>query len=80
NGGLSTPPGPIIGQSSHLSPKLPISSPVLNQPPYVPLTGKHSNIPNQPSQTPTPTQQQSAGNGNNNNGAVHAQIMQQFRL
>ncbi|CAF2044908.1 unnamed protein product [Rotaria magnacalcarata] len=80
NGGLSTPPGPIIGQSSHLSPKLPISSPVLNQPPYVPLTGKQSNIPNQSSQTPTPTQQQAAGNGNNNNGAVHAQIMQQFRL
>lgn len=82
NGGLSTPPGAIIGQNSHLSPKLPISSPVPNQTSYAPLAGKQSNIPNQASQTPTPTQQQSTGNGNNNNnnGAVHAQIMQQFRL
>ncbi|CAF3522463.1 unnamed protein product [Rotaria sp. Silwood1] len=88
NGGLSTPPGAIIGQNSHLSPKLPISSPVPNQPQYVPLTVKQNNIPNQSSQTPTPSQQQSTGNGNNNNnnnnsnnnGAVHAQIMQQFRL
>ncbi|CAF3660399.1 unnamed protein product [Rotaria sordida] len=88
NGGLSTPPGAMIGQNSHLSPKLPISSPVPNQPPYVSLPGKQNNIPNQSSQTPTPPQQQSTGNGNNNNtnnnnnnnGAVHAQIMQQFRL
>jgi hypothetical protein len=87
NGGLPTPPGAIIGQGNHLSPKLPTSSPVPNQAPYVPLTNKQNNIPNQTSQTPTPSQQQSAGNGNNNNnnpnnnnGAVHAQIMQQFRL
>ena len=86
NGGLSTPPGAIIGQGNHLSPKLPTSSPVPNQAPYVPLTNKQNNIPNQTSQTPTPSQQQTAGNGNNNNpnnnnnGAVHAQIMQQFRL
>ncbi len=86
NGGLSTPPGAIIGQGNHLSPKLPTSSPVPNQAPYVPLTNKQNNIPNQTSQTPTPSQQQTTGNGNNNNpnnnnnGAVHAQIMQQFRL
>ncbi len=76
NGGLSTPPGAIIGQGSHSSPKLPTSSPVPNAPSYKPN--------NPSSQTPTPSQQSSAGNGNNNNnnnnGAVHAQIMQQFRL
>jgi hypothetical protein len=80
NGGLSTPPGAIIGQSSHPSPKLPTSSPVPN-----PNSYKQSNISNPSSQTPTPSQQQPTGNGNgngnnNNNGAVHAQIMQQFRL
>ncbi len=74
NGGLSTPPGAIIGQGSHSSPKLPTASPVPN-----PTSYKQNNP---SSQTPTPPQQQqSAGNGNNNNnGAVHAQIMQQFRL
>ncbi len=74
NGGLSTPPGAMIGPGSHSSPKLPTSSPVPNAAAY-----KQSNP---SSQTPTPSQQPSAGNGNNNNnnGAVHAQIMQQFRL
>ena len=90
NGGLSTPPGAIMGQGNLLSPKLPTSSPIPNQAAYVPLTGKANPIPNASSQTPTPSQQQQQqqqqqpggnGNGNNtNNGAVHAQIMQQFRL
>ncbi len=80
NGGLSTPPGAMISQSSHLSPKLPTSSPVPNQAAYVPSTGKQNTI---PSQTPTSSQQSGNGNNNNNNnnnGTVHAQIMQQFRL
>lgn len=78
NGGLSTPPGAMMSQSSHSSPKLPTSSPVPNPNAY-----KQTNMSNPSSQTPTPSQQQPAGNGtnnNNNSGAVHAQIMQQFRL
>lgn len=77
NAALSTPPGAMISQSSHLSPKLPTSSPVPNQAPYVPSGGKANPIPNQSSQPSASAQ--SAGNGNNN-GTVHAQIMQQFRL
>ena len=83
NSGLSTPSGAVIGQNSHLSPKLPIPSPTMptNQSSYVSLAGKQGNIPNPSSQTSNSSQQQTAGSGsNNNNGAVHAQIMQQFRL
>lgn len=74
NGGLPTPPGANLNQGSHSSPKLLTSSPVPNTAPF------KGNNPN--SQTPTPSQQQtSTGNAaNSNNGAVHAQIMNQFRL
>ena len=85
NGGLSTPPGAMMGHGNPLSPKLSNSSPVPNQVPYAGMPGKPSSMGNQ---TPTPSQQQQhlSGNGGgnnpngNNNGAVHAQIMQQFRL
>ena len=83
NGGLSTPPGAMMGHSNPLSPKLANSSPIPNQVPYAGMPGKSSSMGNQ---TPTPSQQHLSGNagGNNpngnNNGAVHAQIMQQFRL
>ena len=69
NGGIQTPPGaPMIAPGNVLSPKMPTSSPV-------PSANNPSNA--FPSSMP--------GNGNNsangnNNGAVHAQIMQQFRL
>jgi hypothetical protein len=80
--GISAPSGAIMGTGGLISPKLSTTSPVPNQAPYVPLNAKQSNIPTQPSQTPTPQQQQQQqqGAGTVNNGAVHAQIMQQFRL
>ena len=79
--GVQTPSGAIMGTGGLISPKLSTTSPVPNQAPYVPLAGKQGNIPTQSSQTPTPTQQQQQqGSGNVNNVAVHAQIMQQFRL
>ncbi|CAF1057796.1 unnamed protein product [Adineta ricciae] len=77
NAASSTPSNVMMNQSSHLSPKLPTSSPVPNQAPYVPGSGKSNSIPNPSAQPPTPSQP--AGNGSNN-GTVHAQIMQQFRL
>ncbi|CAF0993196.1 unnamed protein product [Rotaria sp. Silwood1] len=76
---IPTPSGAIMGTGSLISPKLSTTSPVPNQAPYVPLAAKQSNIPTQSSQTPT-SQQQPPGTGPVNNGAVHAQIMQQFRL
>jgi hypothetical protein len=78
--GISAPSGAIMGTGGLISPKLSTTSPVPNQAPYVPLAGKQSNIPSQSSQTPIPQQQQQQGAGNTNSGAVHAQIMQQFRL
>jgi len=81
--GVSAPSGAIMGTGGLISPKLSTTSPVPNQAPYVPLAAKQSNIPNQSSQTPTPQQQQQQqqqGPGTGNNGAVHAHIMQQFRL
>ncbi|CAF1057548.1 unnamed protein product [Adineta ricciae] len=78
--GVQTSSGAIMGTGGLISPKLSTTSPVPNQAPYVPLAGKQGNIPTQSSQTPTPTQQQLQGSGNVNNVAVHAQIMQQFRL
>lgn len=78
--GISAPSGAIMGTGGLISPKLSTTSPVPNQAPYVPLAAKQGPIPNQSSQTPTPQQQQQQGGGNSNNGAIHAQIMQQFRL
>jgi hypothetical protein len=78
--GIPAASGAIMGTGGLISPKLSTTSPVPNQAPYVPLAAKQSNIPTQPSQTPTPQQQQQPGTGTVNNGAVHAQIMQQFRL
>ena len=75
--GISTSSGAIMGTGGLISPKLSTTSPVPNQAPYVPLAAKQGNIPPSSSQTPTPQQQQAAGS---NNGAVHAQIMEQFRL
>ena len=74
NGGLPTPPGAMIGQGSHSSPKIPTASPI-------PTTASFKGV-NPSFQPPTPTQPSATGNGNNtnNNGTVHAQIMQQFRL
>lgn len=74
NGGLSTPPGAMIGQGSHSSPKLPTASPIPNAAPFKGV--------NPSFQASTPPQPAATGNGNNtnNSGAVHAQIMQQFRL
>jgi hypothetical protein len=70
-----------MGTGGLISPKLSTTSPVPNQAPYAPLTNKQSNNQTQPSQTPTSQQQQQQpGTGNVNSGAVHAQIMQQFRL
>jgi hypothetical protein len=77
--GIATQSGAIMGTGGLISPKLSTTSPVPNQAPYVPSSGKQNNIPSQSSQTPTPQQQQQ-GTGNVNSGAVHAQIMQQFRL
>lgn len=78
--GISAPSGAIMGTGGLISPKLSTTSPVPNQAPYAPLTAKQGPIPTQSSQTPTPQQQQQQGGGNTNSGAVHAQIMQQFRL
>lgn len=81
--GIPTPSGAIMGTGGLISPKLSTTSPVPNQAPYVPLAGKQGNMPTQSSQTPTPAQQQQQqqqGAGPGNNVAVHAQIMQQFRL
>jgi hypothetical protein len=71
-----------MGTGGLISPKLSTTSPVPNQAPYMPLVGKQNNLSTQPSQTPTPQQQQQQqqGAGNVNSVAVHAQIMQQFRL
>ncbi|CAF0792664.1 unnamed protein product [Rotaria sordida] len=76
--GIPTQSGAIMGTGSLISPKLSTTSPVPNQAPYVPLAAKQNNMPTQPSQTST--SQQQPGSGPVNNGAVHAQIMQQFRL
>ncbi len=80
--GIPTPSGAIMGTGGLISPKLSTTSPVPNQAPYMPLSGKQNNLSTQPSQTPTPQQQQQQqqGAGNVNSVAVHAQIMQQFRL
>ena len=77
--GIPTPSGAIMGTGSLISPKLSTTSPVPNQAPYVPLASKQGHIPTPPSQMST-SQQQPSGTGTVNNGAVHAQIMQQFRL
>jgi hypothetical protein len=82
--GIPSASGAIMGTGGLISPKLSTTSPVPNQAPYVPLNTKQNNIPTQPSQTPTSQQQQQQqqqqGTANANSGAVHAQIMQQFRL
>ena len=76
--GIPTPSGAIMGTGSLISPKLSTTSPVPNQAPYVPLAAKQGSIPTPPSQMPT--SQQSSATATVSNGAVHAQIMQQFRL
>ena len=77
--GIPTSSGAIMGTGGLISPKLSTTSPVPNQAPYVPLSGKQGNM---PSQTPSSQQQrqQPSGAGPADGGAVHAQIMQQFRL
>jgi len=73
NGGIQTPPGaPMMAPGNVLSPKMPTSSPI-------PSSTNPSNV------FPSSMPGHLSGNGNNpangnNNGAVHAQIMQQFRL
>jgi len=88
--GIPTQSGAIMGTGGLISPKLSTTSPVPNQAPYVPLSGKPGNMSNQafPSGNSQQQSQGGAGGGGGggagtspmNNGAVHAQIMQQFRL
>ncbi|CAF3666824.1 unnamed protein product [Rotaria socialis] len=77
---IPTQSGAIMGTGSLISPKLSTTSPVPNQAPYVPLAAKQNSMPTPQSQTPTSQQQPQPGAGPVNSGAVHAQIMQQFRL
>ena len=80
--GIPTQSGAIMGTGGLISPKLSTTSPVPNQAPYVPLAGKPGNMSNQafPSAGSQQQGQAAAGAAPMNNGAVHAQIMQQFRL